>query len=199
MARTVESRAVSQYATSPRIPPLTGAALEGVAGLLPQMTVAGATTTGRSNVFATLVRHPELFRTWTAMLEVLLNGTLPARDRELLILRTGWNCGSEYEWGQHVVVGRRVGLTDEEIERVRAGATAPDWDDTTAALLRAADELHAHATLSDPTWTVLSDRYHEQQLIEIVMVVGHYHMIAMLLKSLQVERDPGIPGFDTPG
>jgi 4-carboxymuconolactone decarboxylase len=189
---------VSQSATSPRIRPLTGSALDAVAGLLPQMTVAGATTTGRSNVFTTLVRHPELFRTWTAMLDVLLNGTLPARDREALILRTGWNCRSEYEWGQHVVVGRRVGLTDQEIERVRAGPSAPDWDDTTATLLRAADELHADATLSEATWTALSDRYDEQQLIEIVMVVGHYHMVAMLLKSLQVERDPGIPGFDTP-
>jgi len=82
------------------------------------MSVAGSVTAGRSNVFTTLVRHPDLSRTWTPLLEQLLNGRLPARDRELLILRTGWNCRSEYEWGQHVVVGHRVGLTDEEIRRL---------------------------------------------------------------------------------
>jgi 4-carboxymuconolactone decarboxylase len=194
----VESRAVSQNAPAPRIRPLTGSALDDVAGLLPQMTVAGSVTAGRSNIFTTLVRHPELFRTWTALLEVLLNGSLPARDRELLVLRTGWNCRSEYEWGQHVVVGRRVGLTDEEIQRVRVGASAPGWDQTTAVLLRAADELHTGTTLSEATWAALTGRYDEQQLIEIVMVVGHYHMVAMVVNSLQVERDPGIPGFDAP-
>jgi alkylhydroperoxidase family enzyme len=177
---------------------VTGDALDDAAALLPRMSVAGSVTAGRSNVFTTLVRHPELFRTWTALLEVLLNGRLPARDRELLILRTGWNCRSEYEWGQHVVVGRRVALTDEEIGRVRDGPGAPGWDDTAALLLRAADELHADENLSDRTWRELADRYDEQQLIEITMVVGHYHMVAMMLNALQVERDPGIPGFDAP-
>ena len=162
------------------------------------MSVAGSVTAGRSNVFTTLVRHPELFRAWTPLLEQLLNGRLPARDRELLILRTGWNCSSEYEWGQHVVVGRRVGLTDEEIERVRDGPSAAGWDDSASLLLHAADELHADADLSEQTWTELADLYDEQQLIEILVVVGHYHMVAMVLKSLQIERDPGIPGFDAP-
>ena len=162
------------------------------------MSVAGSVTAGRSNVFTTLVRHPDLFRTWTPLLEQLLNGRLPARDRELLILRTGWNCGSEYEWGQHVVVGRRVGLTDEEIGRVRDGPSAAGWDDSASLLLRAADELHVDADVSERTWTELADLYDEQQLVEILVVVGHYHMVAMVLNSLQIERDAGIPGFDAP-
>ena len=187
---------MNRPATEPRIRPLTGAALDNAAAQLPRIKVAGSVANGRSNIFTTLVRHPDLFRTWTPLLEALLNGKLPGRDREILILRTGWNCASEYEWGQHVVVGRRTGLTDEEIERVRDGAGALGWTDADALLLRAADELHAEARLSERTWGELAHRYDEQQLIEIVMVVGHYHMVAMALNSLQVELDSGIPGFD---
>jgi alkylhydroperoxidase family enzyme len=162
------------------------------------MSVAGSVTAGRSNVFTTLVRHPELFRTWTPLLEQLLNGRLPARDRELLILRTGWNCSSEYEWGQHVVVGRRVGLTDEEIERVRDGPNAAGWDDSASLLLRAADELHAERRISDALWAELARAYDERRLIELCLLVGHYEMLAMTLRSLEVRPDavpaPGASG-----
>ena len=79
---------------------------------------------------------------------------------------------------------------------MRDGAGALGWTDADALLLRAADELHAEARLSERTWGELAHRYDEQQLIEIVMVVGHYHMVAMTLNSLQVELDSGIPGFD---
>src|SRR3954470_21079762 len=101
------------------------------------------------NIFTTLVRHPGLFRHWLPFGGKLRSGKLPARERELLILRTGWNCLSEYEWGQHVVIGRQCGLTDEDIARVQVGPDDGAWDAFDATLLRAADELHADACLSD--------------------------------------------------
>src|SRR5438270_13273993 len=80
-----------------------------------------------SNIFATLVRHPGLFRHWLPFGGKLLAGKLPPRERELLILRTGWHCRSSYEWGQHVLMARLSGLTDEEIARVPGGPAAPGW------------------------------------------------------------------------
>jgi alkylhydroperoxidase family enzyme len=149
------------------------------------------------NIFATLVRHPGLFRRWMPFGGKLLAGKLPARDRELLILRTGWLCRAEYEWGQHVVIARGVGVTDDEIEQVKQGADAGGWTDPfDVALLRAAEELHANSTLSDETWNALSARYDERQLVEVPMLVGHYHMVAYTLNTLGVQREPGVPGFD---
>jgi len=121
---------------------------------------------------------------------------LPARDRELLILRTGWLCRAEYEWGQHKLIARTVEVTDEEIERVKAGPDAEGWDESDAALLRAADELHTDAEISDETWGSLAARYNERQLIEVPMLIGHYHMVAFTLNSLGVELEPGVDGFD---
>ena len=94
--------------------------------------------------------------------------TLAPRERELLILRIGWLCQAEYEWGQHVIFGKGAGLTDEEIARIKEGPDAKGWSPFDAALLRAADELHADAFISDATWAALSERYSTQQLMDVV-------------------------------
>lgn len=147
------------------------------------------------NIFATLVRHPGLFRRWLPFGGKLLAGRLPARERELMVLRTGWLCGSEYEWAQHVLVGRSAGLTDAEIERVTLGPDADGWDDHDALLLRATDELHRDHCISDGTWAALAERYDDRQLVEIPMLVGHYHLVSMTLNSLGVPLEDGAPGF----
>jgi alkylhydroperoxidase family enzyme len=142
------------------------------------------------NIFATLARHPKLFKRWSAFGGMLLyGGTLPARERELLILRTGYLCRAGYEWGQHVEIGRDAGLRDEEIARVADGADAAGWSADDAHLLRAADELHADSRIGDATWQALADRWDEQQLIELCMVVGQYHLVAFALNSLGVEPE----------
>ncbi len=144
------------------------------------------------NIFTTLVRHPGLFRRWMPFGGKLLAGKLPDRDRELLILRTGWNCQADYEWAQHVVIARRAGIDDGEIARVKEGPDAAGWEPFDATLLRAADELHGRSTLSDATWAALSERYDERQLIEVPMVVGHYHLVAYTLNSLGVQVEPAV-------
>ena len=185
---------VSNRPQSPRIPPLSPDEQDDQAREL----LAGAAAPGipASNIFATLVRHPGLFRKWMPFGGKLLSGKLPARDRELLILRTGWRCQSDYEWGQHVLIGRLAGVTDEEIERLKAGPDAPGWDPFDAALVRAADELHDDACITDETWTTLGGRYDEKQMTEVPMVVGQYHLVSFTLNSLGVQREPGVPGFD---
>ena len=177
--------------SAPRIPPLAEADRDEQATEL--LTQAGGPAAGATHIFTTLVRHPGLFRKWLPFGGKLLAGKVPARERELLILRTGWNCRSDYEWAQHVRIARRAGLTGEEIARVRSaeGADADGWSAFDATLIRAADELHVDACLSDATWAALSERFDQAQLIEVPMLVGHYHMVAFALNSLgvQVEDD----------
>jgi len=184
---------VSDRPNAPRIRPLPpeqrdDQARELLAGV-PEGTAA-------ADIFATLVRHPGLFRRWLPFGGKLLAGKLPARDRELLILRTGWRCRAEYEWGQHVLLGRQAGIGADEIERIKEGPDADGWADFDAALLRAADELHEDGCITDDTWAVMAGRYDERQLIEVPMVVGHYHLVSFTLNSLGVQREPGVPGFD---
>jgi 4-carboxymuconolactone decarboxylase len=149
------------------------------------------------NTFDTLARHPSLVRAWMPFTVALaVTGELPARLRELTILRTGWNCRAEYEFGQHAALARKVGVSDEEIARVKAGPEAQGWTELEAAMIRAADELHADACISDDTWALLATYLDEKQLIEVPILVGQYHLVAYMLNSLGIEREPGLGGFD---
>ncbi|HEV7585233.1 MAG TPA: carboxymuconolactone decarboxylase family protein [Solirubrobacteraceae bacterium] len=148
---------------------------------------------GDNNIFSTLARHPRLMRAWLPFGGFLLGrGVLPARERELLILRTGHNCSSAYEWGQHVRISEALGIDREEILRVARGPEADGWSAAEQALLRAADELHTDAKISRDTWDELAETHDEQGLIELTMLVGHYHMVAYALNSLEVELDEGL-------
>ena len=148
------------------------------------------------NVFKTLARHAKLLKRWLPFANhVLFKSTLAPRDREILILRVGWLCRAEYEWSQHVGIGRTAGLTDEEIERIAAGAGAPGWSDRERTLLRAADELHADACIGNTTWGELAAHYDTEQLLDLLFTVGQYHLVSMALNTLGVQLEPGAPRF----
>jgi 4-carboxymuconolactone decarboxylase len=142
------------------------------------------------NIFKVLAHHPKLLKNWLPFGgRLLAGGRLPARDRELLILRTGWLCRAPYEWGQHVAIARATGITDDDIARIARGPSAPEWDEFDAALLRATDELHRDACISDATWTTLAERYDEQQLVEVPFVVGQYFLVSFFLNSAGVQPE----------
>lgn len=159
--------------------------------------ILGGTSLGPAvNIFRTFIRHPKLLKRWLVFgNHILFKSTVPARERELLILRTGWRCRAEYEWGQHVVIGTAAGLTDEEIQRITQGPDAPGWDPFDATLLRAADELHEDHIVSDETWRALGERYDTKQLMDLVFTVGQYTLVSMALNTFGVQLDPEVPGF----
>ncbi len=121
--------------------------------------------------------------------------TIPFRDKEILILRTAWLSRGDYIWGRHYVRGIESGLTDEEIQRITTGPGATGWDDFDATLLRAADELHTSRFVSDATWNDLSARYSEDQVREVVLIVGDYTQLAMFQNSLGAQLPPGYEGL----
>jgi 4-carboxymuconolactone decarboxylase len=150
------------------------------------------------NIFRTLAAHPKLLKKWLVFGNHILNkSTLPPRERELLILRVGWLCRAEYEWGQHVVIGKRAGLTDDEIDRVKEGPDAPGWSEFDATLLRAVDELRAQAFISDAVWDALAATYDTRQLLDLIFTVGQYNLVSMALNTLGVRLDEGVAGFES--
>jgi 4-carboxymuconolactone decarboxylase len=179
--------------SEPRIPPVVDeTTLDDETRELLDRAAVGQT----ANIFKTLAHHPDLFRRWMVFANhVLFKSTLPARDRELLIMRTGWRCRSEYEWGQHAVIGRTIGISDEEIRRITQGPDAPGWDSFERALLRAADELHNDSFVSEGTWNTLAQKYTTEQLMDVVFTVGQYTLVSMALNTFGVQLDPGVEGF----
>jgi alkylhydroperoxidase family enzyme len=152
---------------------------------------AGRAARGRPpRIFTTLGRHRRLFRAWIRFAGALMpRGKLPREETERVILRVAHNSGSEYEWSHHERLGRRAGLSDEEISRVREGPDVPGWSGRRALLLRAADEMHAERMIGKELWGRLAGELDDVLLIELCMLIGHYEMLAMTLNSLQVEPD----------
>ena len=152
---------------------------------------------GGLNIFTTLAHHPKLLKRWLVFGNHILNGnSLGERERELVILRVGWRCASEYEFGQHTVIGERCGLTAHEVRRLaiesRDGWSAPD-----ALLVTATDELVDTHTLTDDTWQALADLLDTQAILDLIFTVGQYVLVSTALNTLGVRLDDGVPSWPT--
>lgn len=194
----IAERETQVVGEGPRIAPLPGDALDAGAVELVRAVRAGAGAFETAEVpeyMRTMIRHPELFRCHMEMGTALFNGRIPPREREIAVLRVGWLCRAPYEWGQHVNVARRVGLTGEEIERARIGSAAPGWSEHEAAILRGVEELIEDKAISDTTWETLARSWDEAQLIEFPMMAGQYVATAFVQNSLRIPLGEGNPGL----
>jgi alkylhydroperoxidase family enzyme len=145
------------------------------------------------NTFKICLRNPALCRSWLPFTTYVESpeSSLPPRDRELLILRTVWLSGNDATWGPHFTIANRLGLTDDDILRITRGPDAAGWSAFDAALLRAADELHADQFIKEATWKTLAGRYTDRQLLDTIFAVGQYTMISMYLNSTGAQLGTG--------
>jgi 4-carboxymuconolactone decarboxylase len=140
-----------------------------------------------SNILGTFVNHPDLTREFLKFnVHLLFNSTLPPRLRELAILRVAHRTDSKYEWVQHVRMGLREGLTDNDIAGVQDGNAGDPFDQT---VLTATDELLDTYELSDPTWAALGERFDTRQRMDFVFTIGCYVTVSMALKTFGVELE----------
>jgi len=151
---------------------------------------------GMSPNFAVMLHSPELAAAFKGLGSYYLNhGQLPFRERELVILRMAWLCQSPFEWGEHVRLGHKVGLTTTEVERLTAGSTAPGWSEPDRALVAAVEEMHGHAMIAAETWDVLAAHFTPAQLIEIPLLAGQYQGLAYFLNSIGITPVEGNEGL----
>ena len=178
---------------SPRIAPVSSASEE-VQELLSRGIDAPDGTP--LNIFATLAHHPAVLKRFLNYAGYFLNkGLLPPREREIVILRVGWNCRAVYEFGQHTVIGQRVGITDEEITALASDTSDYKWSNGDAALIAMSDELCSDNCVSDQTWQALTTRWNEAELTELVMVAGTYRLVSGYLNTMGVQLDADTPGW----
>jgi 4-carboxymuconolactone decarboxylase len=177
------------HLTHPRVAPLD------LAVLSPEQrqVLAPVTSLGRPplNIFRTLAHAPEALTGFLAWGSYILSkkNALPPREREIVILRTGFLCGSGYEWTQHVEIAMRAGLTQADIDAIK-GKNAT-WAPAEAALIAACDELHDDQCVSDATWTALKAHFTDKQCMDVVFTAGQYTQVSMMLNSFGVQLDEG--------
>ena len=144
------------------------------------------------NIFRTMVKAPDAAEAFLAWGRYILSkkSSLPAREREILILRTGFLCRSGYEFTQHTRIGLESGLTNKEIGRIKGGADA-GWSPADAALIRFADDLNRDFFVSDAVWAQAREHFSERQCMDAVFTCGQYTQVSMLLNSFGVQLDEG--------
>ena len=145
------------------------------------------------NIFTTLGRHRELFPAFVGFGGALLDGRLPARTRELAILRTAVRCGADYEWAHHAGGAAQAGVTTEELAALRLALDRHEWPDEDRTVLGAVDEMHDSWALADGTWAAVHGALGDAGAIELVMLVGQYHLVALALRALRI-ADEGPAG-----
>ena len=142
------------------------------------------------NIHNIMAHHPDLMKAWSPFRNhVVADSSLSPRQRELLILRTAFNCQTEYEWKHHVARGLKAGLDATEIERVKQGSLAAGWNADEAALLSAADDCHHDYCMTDKTLEQVSRHFSVQQQLDIAVTVGMYMTLALIIKTWDVAME----------
>jgi alkylhydroperoxidase family enzyme len=199
----IEQREAAILGQPQRIAPLSpeqaGEAAFATLARMRAATAAASSATSLAEIpqiVLTMLNHPDLHEHFQALSMFLISkGRLPARDRELAILRITWLWQAPFPFGEHVGVGKLAGLTSDEIERVIIGSSAEGWTECERAILRAAEELFEGALISDETWDVLAAHYDPQQLMEVPMLIGQFTNVSFTLNSIRARMRPGNAGL----
>ena len=151
---------------------------------------------GLPNILGVMAHQPRVLKHFTRLGGAFLAaGLLPAREREIVILRVGWKCGSVYEFAQHTVMGRKAGLGDDEIAALADTTPAGRWSEDDRALIALADELCDDDCVGDATWAALRRRWNDGELVELVTMAGFYRMVSGFLNTMGVPLDEGLPSW----
>lgn len=142
-------------------------------------------------LFRTLARDPRLFRRFMAG-GLLDKGNLTLREREIMIDRTCARCGGEYEWGVHIALfAGHVGFGPEEIRATCAQEVDQScWSAREILILRLADQLHETSAVDDDLWTALVSEFSDEQLLELIMLAGFYHMVSFVVNATRLPPEP---------
>lgn len=149
------------------------------------------------NVLGFLAHYPELAKAFlTLNKHVAADTSLDFRDKEIVILRTARLRGADNEFAQHIILGRRVGLTDEELLRFIRAERADAWPDEDTALVRAADELYTESRISAATMSQLAARFGKHQIMDIIFLAGCYSILSSAVNSFNIPLDSGMENSD---
>lgn len=194
----IAERMAQTVGSGPKIAALEDSEMSGEAREIVD-TVRASAGAGPASVMPeymrTLAKHPGLFCGHMEAGTLFFKGRISPRERELAVLRIGWLAGAPYEWGEHVKISQRYGVSSEEIERAIIGSSASGWSEHDAAILRGVEELLEDFAISDATWNILAKSWDEAQMLEFPAMVGQYVVTAFMQNSIRAGLGEGNTGL----
>jgi 4-carboxymuconolactone decarboxylase len=144
------------------------------------------------NIFRTMAHAETAFRPWLRWGGVLLGELeLDPALRELAILRVAQQTPhAEYEWVQHVPIALAVGATEAQVDAIERNELEADaFDDVQRNVLRFTDEVIHDARASDATFVAVAETLSPREIVELLMVIGQYMMLARVMATVDIELD----------
>jgi AhpD family alkylhydroperoxidase len=160
---------------------------------------AGFHREGREPIalYRALANAPTLLRAYSVLARSLRHDAVTDRRlRELVILRTAQLTSSPYEWAHHVPMATAAGVSDEQIEALRAWEASSVFDERERAVLRGAEAVHALA-VDDETYEELERTLGETGALEIVLTAAFYQSVSRLIQALDLELEPEYRAYGT--
>ena len=118
------------------------------------------------------------------------DGILDPVVRELIILRTGSLCKSDYELDHHTKIASDVGISDDIITAaIDDEPDSPKFSKLESAVLRFTDENVLNGKASENTFNELSIFFSPEELIETTLLIGFYIMTSRFLQTFDMDLD----------
>lgn len=183
---------------SPRIVPLSPPYEPDIAAALAKWMPPGSALEPLK-LFRTLYQNPQLSSRMRPVGAGILGpqSSLDPREREIVIDRTCARCECEYEWGVHVAAfGEACGLSRTQLADTASGTVEKAlWSERERVLIRLVDELHETATISDAVWEQLVAVWSTAQILEVIIIVGWYHLISFVANAAHIDYEPWAARF----
>lgn len=146
------------------------------------------------HVFRMMANAPASFRPLVEFaFSLLAKSAFDARKREIAVLRVAHVTRASYEWFQHAIVAKRVGVTDQEIEKIAVDGPVTGLDEEGNLLCRVADEISNEVRLGDEALQQILDRYGTREATELILCVSYFNMLSRFLESTRVALEEESP------
>ena len=150
------------------------------------------------NLFRGLANSPAAFSRFHALGEwIRWECELDPRERELVILYVGYLTDSAYEFSHHIEIGRKFGVTDEDVRGLveLAAARPTHFTDEERDLLEATARLTEDRAVPTDVWDRLASRMSPGRLVDFVIVAAFYSMVVRVLGTLEIDVEPDYQGY----
>lgn len=144
-------------------------------------------------VLLTFAHHPKLADLFSQFnIHLLSTSTLPVKLRQIAIMRTAWICKAAYMWSSHLNTSIRCGLQPDMFRPIQVGAEDPYFTPFERVVIRATEELVNDRRISDASWSALTEKWNNQQMLDFLFTVGAYVTVAGVMRSTGVQRNPDL-------
>ena len=148
------------------------------------------------NLFRAVGNSPKVGRNFVRLGNAILNPEiLDPKLRELAILRVGNLLKAEYEFTKHVTLGRRAGVTEDQINELANWKSSKKFTDIERAVLQYTDEVTLNVKVSDSSFADLKKFFDDREIVKLTATIGYYGMVSRILVALQIELEPGEKAF----